>query len=126
MLSKYTLDFMEGGRVVLSVEFVGDVAVIMWSPISASSTSNLCSTSMPLPLQFQNVWSGLVRPSNVVPKERSPIELQKLIIQYLSESWELVACGITTTILEILHAYFVGSEVIVIDDSMHCTEFLYR
>lgn len=81
---------------------------------------------MLLVLRFWDVWSGLVKPSDIDPKERLLTELQKLVLQYLPKNWSLVACGITTTIREILHANFVGIEVIVINDSMHCTKFLNR
>jgi hypothetical protein len=65
-------------------------------------------------------------PRAVDTLERSPTELQRMVRLYLPPSWCLVAVGITTSIVDIVHDRFHGSQVIVVDWSPDRTRFLHN
>jgi hypothetical protein len=58
--------------------------------------------------------------------ERSPTELQRVVLAYLPPSWCLVAVGITTSVVDIVQDGFQGSQVIVVDWSPDRTRFLHN
>ena len=65
-------------------------------------------------------------PSLVDEVEKTTTKLKRLIDCYQSEKWGLVAVGITTTFVEIMKFFFVGSQIIVFDASIDRTRFLYN
>jgi hypothetical protein len=58
--------------------------------------------------------------------KRSSMELQRMVRAYLPPSWYLVAIGITTSVMDIVHDRFHDSQVIVVDWSLDRTCFLHN
>jgi hypothetical protein len=122
----YTQDLRYNGQVERTVQAIGGVALVMEHPARSKVAPNVRRGGEQLPLAFTDVWNEGRMPSAVDRQERSPIELQRLVQAYLPESWGLVALGITTSIPDIVQQGFIGSEVIVLDDSMDRTRFMYN
>ena len=54
------------------------------------------------------------------------MELKRLIDCYLLKKWELIEVDITTALVEILKSSFVCNKVIVLNDLINRTHFLYN
>ena len=123
----HELDLRVGNEFQQSVQEIGDIAIVMVNPIATGVVENLrLHTHEQVHLVLIDLWTEERMPFEVDEVERTPMELKRLIDCYLPEKWELVAVGITTTLVEVIKNSFVGSQVIVFDGSTHRTQFLYN
>jgi hypothetical protein len=121
----YVHDLKHGGQVERGVQVLGDVAIIMHHPHESRVSQNVRRGMNKLPVVFEDKWTDGRMPRAEDRLERSPTELHRLVLAYLPEKWGLVAVGITTSIADIVHNGFVGSQVIVLDGSSTRTRFLH-
>jgi hypothetical protein len=120
-------DLRTGGQVEQSVQAIGGVAIVMEHPTGSRAVENIVRTpGGQLPLAFTDTWNEDRMPRAADTLERSPIELQRMVRAYLPPSWCLVAVGITTSVVDIVHDGFQGSQVIVVDWSPDRTCFLHN
>ena len=97
---------------------------MMEDPTGSKVAANVRRGQDELPLAFIDVWNEGRMPRAKDRLERSIIELQRMVQAYLPKRWGLVALSITTSISDIVQQGFVGSEVIVLDNSMDRTRFM--
>ena len=88
----------------------------MEHPTGSKVVKNIVRTAEgQLPLAFMDNWNENRMPRAADTLERSSMELQRMVRAYLLPSWCLVAVGITTSVVDIVHDKFQGSQVIVVD-----------
>ena len=93
-----------------SVQAIGDVAIVMEHPTGSRAVENIVRIPRGhSPLVFTNSLNEDMMTRAADTLERSPIELQRMVCAYLPLSWCLVAVGITTSIVNIVHDGFQGS-----------------
>ena len=120
-------DLKNGGKVEQFVQAIGGVAIMMEHPTGSRAVENIVRIPQgELPVAFTDSWNEDRMPRSADTLERCPIELQRMVSAYLPPSWCLVAVGITTSIIDIVHDGFQGSQVIVVDWSLDRTRFLYN
>jgi hypothetical protein len=83
---------------------------VMEHPTGSRAVENIvCTPGVQLPLAFTDSWNEDRMPRAADTLERSPTELQRMVRSYLPPSWFLVAVGITTSVVDIVHDGFQGS-----------------
>ena len=125
-MPSYIQDLRYDGQIEWTVKAIGGVALVMEHPTGSKVAPNVRRGQEQLPLAFTDVWNEGRMPRVVDRLERFPIELQRMVQAYLPERWGLVALVIATSIPDIVQQGFVGSEVIVLDDSMDMTHFMHN